>query len=76
MKELLNDWHHLFTLKGGDFASTYNKLTSNDASHNNYESKKLCNPETDPDGTYDKALTKITDAIRDIRDVYFFVIKS
>lgn len=76
MKELLNDWHHLFTLKGGDFASTYNKLTSNDASHNNYESKKLCNPETDPDGTYDKALTKITDAIRDIRDVHFFVIKS
>lgn len=54
MKELLNDWHHLFILKGGDFASTYNKLTSNEAS-------------------YHKALTEITDAIR---DVYFFVIKS
>ncbi|WP_176714236.1 hypothetical protein [Gilliamella sp. wkB7] len=57
MKELLNDWHHLFILKGGDFASTYNKLTSNEAS-------------------YHKALTEITDAIHDIPDVHFLVIKS
>ncbi|MFQ0992232.1 hypothetical protein [Gilliamella apicola] len=76
MKKLLDDWHDLFTLKGGDFVNAYNKLTSDDASHKNYESEKLCNSDIDPDGTYHKALTEFINVIHGARDVHFLVIKS
>ncbi|MWN31429.1 MULTISPECIES: hypothetical protein [unclassified Gilliamella] len=75
MEGLLNDWNHLITLKGSDFAKSYDNLASSDAIHKIYETKSLCTKENDPEQTYSKALTQFVDAIRNTRDINFYVIK-
>lgn len=74
MKNLLDNWENLFKLKGGDFASSYNKLVSDDENHKNNESEKLCTQENDPNKTYHKNLTKFLKSINDVRDVHLYVI--
>lgn len=75
MEGLLNDWNHLLTLKGSDFIKPYNNLASNDAMAKSYGTKSLCTIENDPEKTYSKALTQFVDALRNTRDVNFYVLK-
>ncbi|MWP49827.1 MULTISPECIES: hypothetical protein [unclassified Gilliamella] len=75
MESLLNDWNHLLTLKGSDFTKPYNNLASNDAMAKSYNTESQCTKENDPEQTYSKVLRPFIDALRDTRDVNFYVIK-
>lgn len=75
MKKLLDDWNHLYTLKGSDFVKSFNKLGTDDAVVQGYASEKKCTNDNDPDRSYHKTLGQFLNAIRDARDVNFYVIK-
>ncbi|OCG79562.1 hypothetical protein [Gilliamella sp. Occ4-3] len=75
MEGLLNDWNHLMTLKGSDFTKPYDNLASNDAMAKSYGAEDKCTEENDPEKTYRKELRQFVDALRNTRDVNFYVIK-
>ncbi|NUF50290.1 hypothetical protein [Gilliamella sp. ESL0250] len=75
MESLLNDWNHLMTLKGSDFTKPYDNLASNDAMAKSYGSEDKCTEKNDPEKTYRKELRQFVDALRNTRDVNFYVIK-
>ncbi|WP_065586475.1 hypothetical protein [Gilliamella sp. App4-10] len=75
MKNLLNDWNQLITLKGDAFEKSFKKIGTDDAIIQSYASEKKCTKDNDPDQSYHKTLGQFLDALRNARDVNFYVIK-
>ncbi|MCX8712040.1 hypothetical protein J3U66_01480 [Gilliamella sp. B2969] len=77
IKNLYDQWQHLFTLKGGDFVSKYNKLMDDSDFDKQKQLENICNNQIDPNRTYHTAMTDYNyNILRDARDFNFFLIKQ